>query len=411
MRRAFRLRLRILAGVLVFFAFFLVLRLYFVQVVHGSDYALRAQRQYVSSTQELYDRGSIFFTNKDGSTISAATLETGFLIALNPEILKDPNTAYAELNALTPINLTTFTNEVAKKSDPYEVLQHQVPDGIGQRIAALGISGVSVERERWRVYPAGTEAAQTLGFVGYNNNNKYAGQAGLEAFYENALERNSQGLFGNFFAELFANIDNNIVDARSAREGDVVTTIEPMVEQKLDEELKQVNDQYRSTETAGIIMDPKTGDVIALDSYPTFNPNDLKDSNPQYFGNGLVQHEYEFGSIMKALTMASGLDAGVINPNSTYNDVGCIHPNHTTVCNYDHVARGVIPMDQILFQSLNVGAAYIADALGHNRMRSYFTQLGFGEKTGIDLPGEVTGNVRNIQSAQDVDYDNAAFGQ
>jgi cell division protein FtsI (penicillin-binding protein 3)/stage V sporulation protein D (sporulation-specific penicillin-binding protein) len=411
MRRSFRFRLRILAGIVVFIAFFLILRLYFVQIIHGSDYALRANRQYLSSSQQLYDRGTIYFTQKDGTLISAATLATGFVVAIDPEAIKDPQSVYDALSAQMTLDPTAFFASAAKTSDPYEVLAHHVSEPVGEAIAALNIPGVLVERERWRIYPAGTEAAQTLGFIAYDKNNLQTGQAGLEESHETVLARSSQGLFGNFFAELFANLNNVVADARSTTEGDVVTSIEPLVEQHLDEDLKAVNDQYHSTESAGIIMEAKTGKIIAMDSYPTFDPNDFQHGDPQYFGNGLVQHEYEFGSIVKSLTMASGLDAGVITPQSTYNDTGCIHPNNTTVCNFDLKARGVIPMDQILFQSLNLGASFIADKLGHERMRDYFIKLGFNQKTGIDLPGEVAGDIRNLNTAQDVNYDTAAFGQ
>jgi cell division protein FtsI/penicillin-binding protein 2 len=407
MRRAFRFRLRILASILLLVAFFLVTRLYFVQIIHGSDFALRAQRQYISSSQQLYDRGNIYFTRKDGTPISAATLETGFMIAVHPQEIRNPNDVFAKLSPIIPLDAATYNAQLSKPNDSYEVLAHHVSEADGQTISSLSIPGVLVERERWRVYPAATEAAQTLGFVAYNNNNIYAGQAGLESYYNSVLDRNAQGLFGNFFAELFANLDNVVVDARSARQGDLITSIE----QKLDQELKAVNEQYHSTETGGIIMDPKTGEIIALDSYPTFDPNDFRNGDPNYFGNAILQHEYEFGSIFKPLTMASGLDAAVINKDSTYNDTGCIHPNGRTVCNYDLKARGVIPMKEILGQSLNVGASFIADKLGHDRMRTYFTKLGLGEKTNLDLPGEVSGKLKNLNTNQDVNYDNAAFGQ
>ena len=411
MRRSFRFRLRILAGVVVFIVACLIVRLYVVQVMDGSSYAQKGDRQYLSSSQELYDRGTIYFTLKDGTLISAATLESGFLIAIDPEELKDPSSVYAQLSAEMPLASSTFYTAAAKTTDPYEVLQHHVSQQVGDAISSLNIPGVLVETEQWRIYPAGTEAAQTLGFIAYNNQNQQTGLAGLEESYNSVLERSSQGLIGNFFAELFANLSTSIVSPKTVDEGNVVTSIEPLVEQRLDQDLKEVNDQYRSTETAGIIMNPKTGAIIAMDSYPTFNPNDFQDDNPEYFGNGLVQHEYEFGSIMKSLTMASGLDSGVINVNTTYDDTGCIHPNGQTICNYDLVARGVIPMDQILFQSLNLGASFIAGRLGHTTMRAYFTKLGLGTKTGIDLPGEIPGHVQNLYAAQDVDYDTAAFGQ
>ena len=411
MRRSFRFRLRILAGVILLIAVGLIARLYYVQVVEGSFFAQKGNRQYVSSSQELYDRGAIYFTLKDGTLISAATLQSGYLIAIDPEELKNPQSVYQQLSAQIPLDSSTFFASANKTNDPYEVLAHHVSQPVGQAIQALNIPGVLVETERWRVYPAGTEAAQTLGFIAYNDANEQTGQAGLEKSYNATLERTSQGLFGNFFAELFANLTNVVSSPKDLEQGDVVTSIEPLVEQRLDQDIKEVNDQYHSTETAGIIMDPKTGAIIAMDSYPTFNPNDFKDGNPQYFGNGLVQHQYEFGSIVKSLTMASGLDAGVIDVNTTYDDTGCIHPNNTTICNYDLVARGVIPMRQILFQSLNLGASFIAGKLGHTQMRDYFIKLGLGQKTGVDLPGEISGQVKNLYAAQDVDYDTASFGQ
>lgn len=98
------------------------------------------------------------------------------------------------------------------------------------------------------------------------------------------------------------------------RGGDLITSIEPVVQEKLDQILIDINAQYGSTETGGIIMDPKTGEIIALDTAPSFNANDFfANGNAAHFGNPLVEHRYEFGSIVKALTMAAGLDAGVIN--------------------------------------------------------------------------------------------------
>ena len=101
-----------------------------------------------------------------------------------------------------------------------------------------------------------------------------------------------------------------VVDASVAREADIVTSIDPVVQEKLSQVLQELNTQYSSIETGGIIMDPKTGEIIALDTYPTFDANDFKNGNPEHFGNPLVEHRYEFGSIVKALTMAAGLDSG-----------------------------------------------------------------------------------------------------
>ncbi len=411
MRRSFRLRLRIIAGVIVFVALFLVARLYYVQIIHGSSYALRANQQYVSSSQQLYDRGTIYFTLKDGTLISAATLATGYTIAIDPEEIKDPSTVYAALSSQMPLDANTFYTSAAKKNDPYEVLAHHVSQPVGQAINAMNIPGVLVETERWRIYPGGSEAAQALGFVGYGSGSTLSGQAGLEKYYNTVLNRSPEGLFGNFFAQIFGGLGSSLGSAQNTEDGDVVTSIEPIVQERLDQDLAAVTKKYGSTESGGIIMNPKTGEIIAMGSYPSFDPNNVAQANPEYLGDPIVQHEYEFGSIVKSLTMSSGIDSGAVTPDETYNDTGCIHPNGATVCNFDLKARGVIPMIQILDQSLNVGAAYIAIQMGHATQRKYDTQLGLGEKTGIDLPGEVAGNIRNLNTAEEVNYDTAAFGQ
>lgn len=413
MKKEVRSRLRRIAVLLSAVVLLLVVRLYFVQLVHGRDYALKADRQYVSSSQELFDRGNIYFTRKDGTPISAAALQTGFIISIQPSKIRQPDTVYTTLNAITPIESEVWAKAIARIEDPYEVLAHRVPDEAGRKIAELKIPGVSVTRERWRIYPANTSAAQSIGFIGYNNDNVIGGHYGLERYYNDVLDRDSVGLFGNFFAELFANLDSVVVDARASRQGDLVTTIEPVVQQKLDEVIAKTNNQYGSSETGVIIMDPKTGEIIALDTYPNFNANNSGKEDPAHFGNPLVEHQYEFGSIMKPITMTAGLDAGVITPNSTYNDTGCVTVNKSTFCNYDLKPRGPnTPMQQILSQSLNVGAAFIATKLGHARFRTYFQKLGFGEETGIDLPSEVAGDIQNIKtSPRDVEYDTASFGQ
>ena len=200
------------------------------------------------------------------------------------------------------------------------------------------------------------------------------------------------------------------VAARDAREGDIVTTIEPEVQTRLQDDLAKVNQKYSSKESGGIIMDPATGAIIAIATYPSYDGNDLQNVDGAALGNPLVEHVHEFGSIMKPLTMASALDAGAITPLTTYNDTGCITVNKAKLCNWDLKARGVIPMQQIIVQSLNVGASWIATELGQDKFRTYFTKL-FGAKTGIDLPNEGRSLLGNLSKPQQVGYDTAAFGQ
>lgn len=411
MRRAYRLKLRIISIGIIAVALLLTSRLYFVQVVKGEEFALRAERQYVSSSQELFDRGSIFFTRKDGTLISAATLTNGFLLAINPDALTNPEKAYDALALVVPdLDRAAFLEAASQQDDAYEVIRRRLSDDDGRAIDAKDIPGVIVERERWRSYPSG-HAAQSVGIIAYDNDNTIAGRFGLERYYNDVLSQDGDGVFGNFFAELFANLDSVVIDARSAREGDVITSIEPVAQQKLEQILKETNSQYGSRETGGIIMDPKTGEIVAMGVYPTFNPNDFQNENSEFFGNPLVESRYEFGSIIKALTMAMGLDAGVITPGTTYNDTGCMTLNTRKFCNFDLKARGVVPMQEILSQSLNLGTTFISMRLGHDRMRTYFEKLAIEEETGIDLPSEIKGSLQNLNSPRDIEYANASFGQ
>ncbi|MDE2021545.1 MAG: penicillin-binding protein 2 [Patescibacteria group bacterium] len=412
MRAQFRTRIRFILALIIFAALLILMRLYFVQVVHGEEYAQKADRQFASNSSGLFDRGSIYFTRKDGTLISAATLASGFLVAINPQTLADPEAAYTAMNAVasSSFDRASFFAAAAKKSQVYIEVAHHLSQESGQALAALAIPGVQVLRERWRYYPGNTLAAQSIGIVSYGSGDTLTGQTGLEASYDGTLSRSGDSLYKNFFAELFSNVGNLLVSAKDAREGDIVTTIEPEVQTRLASDIAKINQRYSSKESGGIIMDPATGAILALTTYPTYDENSLQNVNPTVLGNPLVEHVYEFGSIMKPLTMTSALDAGVITPATTYDDTGCLVVDTERICNWDHKARGIIPMQQVIVQSLNVGAAWIATKLGQEKFHAYFTNL-FGQKTGIDVPSETGALIGNLSKPQQVSYDTAAFGQ
>lgn len=412
MRAQFRSRIRIILAIVILAAIGILLRLYFVQVVHGQDYSIKADRQFSSATGGLFDRGSIYFTRKDGTLISAATLATGFLVAINPQMLSDPEAAYSAIvsAASSTLNRDSYMDVAKKKSQVYIEVAHRLSETNGRALSAKNIPGVSVLRERWRQYPGATLASQSIGIVSYGSSDVLAGRTGLEAAYDDTLTRSGESIYKNFFAEIFSNVNNLLVDAKNAQEGDVITTIEPEVETRLVNELAKLNKRYSSKESGGIIMDPSTGAIIAIAGYPTYDGNNLQNIDVAVLGNPLVERVHEFGSIMKPITMASGLDAGVITPETTYDDTGCITVNKASICNWDRKARGVIPMQQIIVQSLNVGASWIATELGQDKFRGYFTKL-FGQKTGIDLPNEGRALIGNLSTTQQVNFDNMSFGQ
>jgi cell division protein FtsI/penicillin-binding protein 2 len=378
--------------------------------MRSSLYVEQADRQYIKRGETVFDRGSILMSSRTGTLVSAATLRSGYTVALNPKQVTQPEDVVNALEGILSVDEEVLLHKLGKTTDPYEELAKRVDDKTAKRIEDLALVGINVYKERWRYYPADTTASHVLGFVGYDEDNRFSGRYGLERYYDDVLSRDSNTPYANFFVEMFSDI-GNLFDGERAH-GDIVTTIEPTVESELERALASVEEKWDSDTTGGIIMDPTTGEIYAMASIPAFNPNDIKSvANPSIFANPLVERVYEMGSIIKPLAVAAGLDAGVITPETTYDDKGFIVVNTAKISNFDGKARGIIPVQQILNESLNVGMAFIAQKLGNDALTKYFMSYGLGEETGIDLPGEIPGLVSNLKSPRDIEHITAAFGQ
>jgi len=413
MRSELKARLRILSGVFVFLGLLLILRLYFVQIVHGAEYREDAMGQYVSAQPDTDARGSILFTAKDGTEVAAAVMQTGWRLAIDPGLVKDPSGTYKTLNAIVPIDHDRFFTSVAKTSDPYEEVGFHISDDEADAIRAKNLPGVILAQDQWRLYPANELASNVIGFVGYQNDIK-TGVYGLEKQYNLTLGIHTTGTAMNPFAEIFANAQQLLSTDPAANEGSIVTSIEPSVQRQLENTLDEVMQTYTPKLAGGIIMDPHTGEIVAMGSRPSFDPNTYNTvTDAAVFMDPLVEGRYELGSIMKPLTMAAGIDSGAVTPQTTYNDTGCITVSTYKVCNYDLKARGVIPMQEILNQSLNVGASFVATTIGYPTFTHYMQAYGFGDLTGIDLPNEVQGDISTLGTGTGpaVNYDTASFGQ
>ena len=296
-----------------------------------------------------------------------------------------------------------------KPSSSYEEVASRVESSLGEKINSLNITGLKAYKERWRFYPGGSTAAHIVGMMGYQGDD-FAGRYGLERQFESILKRSTDS-YGNFFAQIFSNIK-----AAAAKdlegEADIVTTIEPTIQTSLEKTLVSINNKLSSEATGGIILDPKTGEIYAMEMYPTFDPNHpelLK--NISVLSNPLVENVYEMGSIIKSLTVAAGIDAGVITATSTYYDSGFLIVNNKKISNFDGKERGIVSMQDVLSQSLNVGAAHVAKLLGNKRLTDYFYAFGLNEKTGIDLPNEGRNLMDNLKSPRDIEHFTASFGQ
>ena len=406
-----RFRTRIVSLGILTGAGVLLASLYVTSIIKGDSYAAKATAQYAKPATSLFARGTIFFMGKDGTESAAATVESGNLLYLNPKQITDADGEYAALSHVVPVDKQAFMQKATKPNDSYEELLHHLDDATAAAVRELGLKGVNVTTETWRSYPGNTLAAHELGLIGEDAaSSTVTGRYGLERSYDNVLSRESAGSDANVFAQIFSGL--NSVFGGTPDSGDVVTTIEPTVQTYLEKVLTMTQDEWHPDEIGGVIMDPNTGEIYAMASHPTFDPNDLKSvKSTAVLSNPLVEHVYEMGSIMKPLTMSTALDAGAVQPDTTYDDTGCLNLNQKRICNYDHKARGVIPMQQILSQSLNVGAATIAMKTGAEEFTKYFNSFGLDQKSGIDLPNEARPLSNSLKDPKDIDIATASYGQ
>lgn len=408
-----RRRLRIIAGLILLAGLFFVGRLYDLQIRRSAEFLEEAKRQYVATVPNVYRRGDIYFKDKDGRLSAGATVNEGYLISIDPEALIEKEKAYQAITAIIPLPREEFMEKAEKTDDPYEEIARRVPEEDAMRVKNLGVPGLRIFREAWRYYPGGALAAQVLGFVGWEGDT-LAGRYGLESYYNDTLLRHEENLYVNFFAELFTNINDVVFDRSQLSGGDLVLTIEPTVQGFLEHELADIMGDWGSEETGGIIMDPSTGAIYAMAVNPSFDLNQYsKVKDPGIYANPIVEDVREMGSIMKPITMASGLDAGVVIAETTYNDTGSLTLNGRTIRNYDGRARGPgTTMQTVLNDSLNTGAAFVEGKLGNALFAEYMQErFHLGEETGIDLPGERQGLMSNLTSKRDIEYATASFGQ
>lgn len=404
-------RIYFLVALVVIYTVILIARLFYLQIMRGEEFAKTADRQYVKPVADIFSRGSIYFKEKNGDLVPAATIKTDYILAINPNIITNAESVYSALSPLIDIPHDDFIDKAVKVNDPYEPVIKVDDEELAKRLRDLKIPGVNLYKENVRFYPADRLGAHLLGIVAQSKSegNNFAGRYGVERSYEYVLKRDSNSLYVNFFAEIFSNLkqeDSNLMA------GDLVLTIEPNVESFLYKVITGLEEKWDPDLTAGLIMDPKSGKILGMSSLPDFDPNNFRvEKNVSVFRNSIVEDVFELGSIVKPLTLSAGIDAGAITPKTKYNDKGFVILNGKKIRNHDDKSMGEVDMQSVIDNSLNTGAVFVMDKLGRDRFRTYMKSFGLGEKTGIDLPSETVGLISNLDSKYEIDYATSAFGQ
>jgi cell division protein FtsI/penicillin-binding protein 2 len=304
-------------------------------------------------------------------------------------MISDP---YAAADRLFPLlemgrdeTLTALTSDAA-----WTPLARGVPQPIGETILEWDISGIQVESQAKRIYPGGTLGAHLLGFVNDNDNGFY----GLEGYYD-AMLRGAPGLNQGERDPFGSSIPIGPRQYIPPRDGkSLVLTIDRTAQYIVERELANAIARYQAESGTVVVLDPKTGAVLAMAGWPTYDPNRFAATDQVLFPNPAVSEQYEPGSVFKVITMAAGLDSGVITPESTIYDGGMIEVGGRTIYNWDRQPYGVVDMTTILGKSLNVGAAQVAVTLGKERFYTYVRRFGFGRISEVDLDNEGPGTLK-----------------
>ncbi len=407
------LRWRLIALLAFFFLFgtAILVRVFTLAIVNHRTYVNLAARQNQFSEILPSRRGNIFFQDKFGNFIPAAFDQPGNTLAISPKLIKNPQKFAVTLSGIIGMPQEKIMAVFKNPNDPYEILMKNVPDDVALKIQNTKFSGVFLTPQTKRTYPNAVFASSVLGFTNTSTTSQ-KGVYGVERQYDDVLE-GQMGFFegqkdaGGFWVALGKRIMNPPRDG-----SDVVLTIDYNIQAKAESELEALVKKWSAESGAVAVMDPKTGKMLALASFPSFDPNNYgKEKNYSVFQNPIVESRFELGSVVKPLTMAAGINEYVVTKDTTYVDKGELKFGTYTINNFDNKAHGVQTMTQVLEQSLNTGAVFVEQLLGKEKFKQYFSVYGLGEKTRIDVPNEVSGDIKNLNSGRDINYATASFGQ
>lgn len=389
----------------------LLTRLFVMQIINHREYVDLASKQHHLLKEIFSERGDIFMQDKSGNTIPIALNQLQRNLAASPKDIKNPEDVAHVLTEKLGLPREEIITKLSQKNDVYEILAKKVDPTIATSIESQKISGLFFEEEKRRVYPQGSIGSQLLGFVSKEQDTE-VGRYGIESFYEKELS-GKKGWFEGVKDASGSWIALGKRITHPPQNGSkIFLTVDYNIQAKAENVLEEAHRKWQATSGNILVIEPKTGRVLAMSAVPTFNPNEFtKEKNYSVFINPAVESMYELGSVMKPITMAGGLQEKIVTPDTTYKDPGNISYGAFTISNFDGKSHGRETMTQVLEKSLNTGAVFVANLLGHARQADYLKKFGFGAKTGIDLPDEVPGNLSNLSSGHDIDFATAAFGQ
>src|SRR5688572_29379613 len=404
MRRPLRPNLRRLGvAKILFLALFLVIggRAVQLQVLQGDKLMRLGQRQHLKEWIVLPKRGALF--DRSGEPL-ALSMESQSVYA-RPHRISDPDKLSQTLAKILSMRAAEVKEKITA-AKPFVWVRRQVSSAEAEKVQTLNAEGIGMFYEPNRHYPQGQLAGQVIGFVGRDSE----GLEGVELRYNDFI----RGETGSSVAERDALGRRVLVEGVEGLHippgNDIHLTLDTAIQHMAEKELETSISKYRAKAGVAIVVEPFTGEVLALANYPSFDPNNYSKHSAEQRRNRAVTDSFELGSTFKTILAAAALEEGVVGKDDLfYCEMGkysyagrIIHDTHP---------HGWLPFSKILQVSSNIGFTKVAEKLKKDRFFAYINKFGFGQTTGIDMPGEAPGLLRRPETWSGIDLATHAFGQ
>jgi cell division protein FtsI (penicillin-binding protein 3) len=395
-------RIRFFLILFLFLFLIIFLRLFQLQILNHSSSKIF---DYLAERKILPERGRIF----DRLSNPLVLNNNSYLLYFEPKKINDPPQTIKKISTILGINEASLSSKFNKEKDWVAVTM--VTKEKKEEIEKLKISGLGFDYVLKRDYPEASLAAHLLGFVGKNYQGEDIGYFGIEGYYNKDLS----GLPGFIQSEkdlLGRPIligKQEMVEPENGR--DLILTIDKNIQGMIKEKLKKGIERYQAESGCVIAADPFSMAILALVCLPDYDPKNYFLFSEEYFRNPAISDLYEPGSVFKPLIMAAAINEKKIKPNDFYNETGPITIGEYSIKTWDNKYEGKISMTRILQKSSNVGMVYVGEKLGDEKLYDYLKKYGFGQPTGIDLQGEVSGYLKPKSQWYPIDFATVTFGQ
>lgn len=347
-------------------------------------------------------RGTIY--DREGHEL-AVTVEMDSVFA-HPRLVEKKLLTAKELSKILDVDQNHIL-DLLRSNRPFVWIERRIPPERVSRVKALGLQGIGVAKEARRYYPGKEIAAQVIGFAGGDNQ----GLEGLEKTYDSALRGPEEVL-----VQMVDALRRPFFITRPAAKGGeihkLILTIDKDIQYKAQAVLKEAVEKTRAKGGHCIVVDPRTGEVLAMAVVPFFNPNVFWQHQPLQWRNRTITDLYEPGSTVKAFLLAAALETGTVTPETRiYCEKGQYQVGKHIINDHDAEGYGHLTVAEVITHSSNIGAVKIGQKLGYQRVHEYLHRFGFGKETEIDLPGERKGFVRPVKGSRPIDQATVSFGQ